>query len=132
MSLVLLRIVPLQYVIFSYIYFTHFLNGNKITTANLNSIHSSYLGSSFLATTTVPDKTLACTPVYSLKLINVPFAFRLRAHLSSAEILSVAFVKNYLAQMVLVMSSHPSCSWSMSVCKFVEVNVMQRNAWMFF
>jgi len=121
-----------QYVIYSYIYYTHSLNGKKITTANLNSIHLSYLGSSFLTTVAVSDKTLACTPVYSLKLINVPFAFRLRAHLSLAEILSVAVVKDYLAKSMLVMTSCPSCAWSASVCKFVEVNVTQHNAWMFF
>lgn len=62
--------------------------------------------------------------------MNVPFALRLTAHLSSAEILSVAPVKDYFAQMGLVMSSHPSCSWSAGVCTFVEADVTLCNACM--
>lgn len=111
-------------------YFTHSFNGNKITATNLNFIHLSYLGSSFLATITVSDKTLACTPVYSLKLVNVQFTFWVRAHLSSTEILPVALVKVSLSQMALVMSSYPSCSRSASISKFVEVKVTQQNVWM--
>lgn len=123
LSLVLLKIVPSQYVIYSYNYFSHSLDGNKNTTAKPNSINLSYLGSFFLAIFTVSNKTLTCIPLYSLKLISVPFAFRLRAHLSSVETLSVALVKDHLAQVVLVISSHPSYSWSTSACRFVEVNV---------
>lgn len=106
------------------------LKGNKITATNLNFIHLSYLGSSFLATITVSDKTLACTPVYSLKLVNVQFTFWVRAHLSSTEILPVALVKVCFSQMALVMSSYPSCSRSASISKFVEVKVTQQNVWM--